>query len=143
MFNLKQHARMAMCARRMIICKRGEGSVRALTNHHDVVNTVRSLWKGEVLEHTGSGGFADQMRVFAAGHGILGPHGAGLSNMVFMPPGSVAVEVLPTMGSNRLNPCYIVLAYTLRHRYFGLQGEFDASGQGSLDVSLLYSVPIW
>ena len=129
--------------RRMIICKRGEGSVRALTNHQDIVQTVRALWKGEVLEHTGRGSFADQMRLFAVAHGILGPHGAGLSNMVFMPSGSVVVEVLPTMGSNRLNPCYIVLAYTLRHRYFGLHGEFDASSQGSLDVSLLDSLPIW
>jgi len=129
--------------RQMIICKRGEGSVRALTNHQDIVRTVRSLWNGEVLEHTGRGSFADQMRLFAVAHGILGPHGAGLSNMVFMPSGSVVVEVLPTMGSNRLNPCYIVLAYTLRHRYFGLHGEFDASSQGSLDVSLLDSLPIW
>lgn len=129
--------------KKMIVCKRGEGSARALTNHQEVVSAVRALWKGEVLEHTGGSSFADQMRLFASSDGVLGPHGAGLSNMVFMRSGSLVIEVLPTLGSNRLNPCYIVLAYTLRHRYFGLHGEFDASGQGSLDVSLLGGLPVW
>ena len=129
--------------KQMIVCKRGEWSARALTNHQEVVSAVRALWKGKVLEDTGGISFADQMRLFASSDGILGPHGAGLSNMVFMRSGSLVIEVLPTMGGNRLNPCYIVLAYTLQHRYFGLQGEFDASGQGSLDVSLLGGLPVW
>ena len=136
----------AMAERRFIVCKRPEGNIRSLTNHEDILRTIQELWKeGRVIVHTGSESLVDQFRMFSTSIGVLAPHGAGLSNIAMMPSGALVIEVLPTMGSNRLNPCYLVLAFTLSHKYFALQGEFDSYGSGSLDLSLLHSLPpgIW
>ena len=46
---------------------------------------------------------------------LLGPHGAGLSNALFMQPGRGVVEFLPSR--NDVNGCYMYLAMKLGLRY--------------------------
>jgi len=59
--------------------------------------------------------FYRQIEVFTGASVIAGMHGAGLTNMVFMPPDSAVIEV--RQAGDRQNNCYFSLADALRHRY--------------------------
>ena len=51
--------------------------------------------------------FADQVALLASIDVLIGPHGAGLTNVLFMKPQSVLIELLPNAWSD---PCYRNLA---------------------------------
>lgn len=60
---------------------------------------------------------AQQVRVFAEAECIVGPHGAGLTNLAFASPGAAVVEIF---AHDYVNECFWALATTvpgLRYRY--------------------------
>lgn len=59
----------------------------------------------------------DQVRAFAEAECVVGPHGAGLTNLAFAPPGAAVVELF---ARDYVNECFWALADTvegLRYRY--------------------------
>lgn len=58
-----------------------------------------------------------QIQLFAGASTIVGLHGAGLSNMAFLPKGSRVFEVLST---SHMVPCYARLASVCQHWYRGI-----------------------
>ena len=58
---------------------------------------------------------ADQIAVFRHADIIVGPHGAGMSNVVFGKPGAVAFELFPR---SYLNGCMTVLTCGRGMHYF-------------------------
>jgi capsular polysaccharide biosynthesis protein len=62
---------------------------------------------------------AEQARQFSAACCVVAPHGAGLANIVFAPPGAALVEVFHPQYRH---PCYENLAAACGHRYVGLPG---------------------
>jgi capsular polysaccharide biosynthesis protein len=62
--------------------------------------------------------WADQIRLFRDAGIVVGPHGAGLSNMIFCRPGTLIVELL-SAGGDRPS-CFELLAETCGHRYRGV-----------------------
>ncbi|HUA51661.1 MAG TPA: glycosyltransferase family 61 protein, partial [Candidatus Sulfotelmatobacter sp.] len=74
-------------------------------------------------------GFVDQVKLFAAASVIAGPHGAGLANMVFAPPGTPVVELIgPRFAASggKIAATYETLAATLGHRLTRVIGEVPA-----------------
>lgn len=59
---------------------------------------------------------AEQIRLHASTDLLIGQHGAGLANMIWMPPGSTVVEILPPMPAH-LRVIFRNLAAALGHRY--------------------------
>ena len=60
---------------------------------------------------------AAQVRAFAEAECVVGPHGAGLTNLAFAPPGAAVVELF---ARDYVNECFWALACTvegLRYRY--------------------------
>ena len=60
---------------------------------------------------------AEQVRAFAEAECIVGPHGAGLTNLAFAAPGAAVVELF---ARDYVNECFWALASTvegLRYRY--------------------------
>ena len=60
---------------------------------------------------------AEQVRAFAEAEYIVGPHGAGLTNLAFAAPGAAVVELF---AGDYVNECFWALASTvegLRYRY--------------------------
>lgn len=51
---------------------------------------------------------------------VLGPHGAGFSNMILSHPGTVIMEGLCYNSKKKANLCYRNLARILGHKYYGL-----------------------
>jgi len=128
----------------LVVIKRS-GGYRSLSNHDDVMELCKKLWRGNsVVEHTGSGSFQEQLELFYTASVVIGPHGAGLSNAVGMRRGAAMLEVLPDVGPNRLNVCYSMLAFTLGLRYFALAAPgFDSNGAGTVDLHALRMHPVW
>jgi capsular polysaccharide biosynthesis protein len=101
----------ASSRRRLYISRRDAVSRR-------IVNECELL--GELVPHgfevatlTGMP-FADQVQLFSGAEMIVGPHGAGLTNMVFAQPGATVIEVF---SPNYINGCYWALANVCGHRY--------------------------
>lgn len=65
---------------------------------------------------------------------LLGLHGAGLTNMLFMPENGSIIE-LRNQGDKH-NNCYFSMASALRHSYFYLQGLGDASQTASVNIKI-------
>ena len=62
--------------------------------------------------------FGDQVELFSSADMIVGPHGGGLTNMTWAPPGTPVVEIF----GDYVNPCYMTLAAALDHPYGFVQG---------------------
>lgn len=79
--------------------------------------------------------FAQQVSLFARTRLLIGIHGAGLTNMVFMPEGGAVIELLPTRNgifdlrpntlSIRHDPCYVRLAAAMGHHYQFIENPHD------------------
>lgn len=87
--------------------------------------------------------FEDTLNRFKKAQFIIGQHGGGLSNMLFMPQGSTVLEI----GIGAFYPLhYFHLASVLKHRYFYfLEVEVDPGGEGCPDRvlhDLDYEVPL-
>lgn len=67
----------------------------------------------------------DQIRLFAGTSIMVGLHGAGLSNMAFLPGRSRVVELISV---NRIVPCYARLASVCQHHYQSVMYSPDESG---------------
>ncbi len=68
----------------------------------------------------------DTMSIFYRARVIVGPHGAGLSNMLFSRPGPVIIE--GTCDKPNINTCYLIAAYHLGHRYHGIPSRGGCNG---------------
>lgn len=64
----------------------------------------------------------DQINVFSRTSCLISLHGAGLSNMVFMPPNSKIIEIRHRENNNMLN-FFFTLSHTFHHDYYYVFGD--------------------
>jgi capsular polysaccharide biosynthesis protein len=63
----------------------------------------------------GSLGFAEQVALFRGASLVVGPHGAGMTNIAFCEPGTIVYELVP---GHYQNACFCNLAHVCRLRYW-------------------------
>ena len=63
---------------------------------------------------------AAQVRAFAEAECVVGPHGAGLTNLAFAPPGAAVVELF---AGDYVNECFWALACTVEGLALSLSGR--------------------
>ena len=103
---------------RRIYVSRNDGFGRHIHNEDEVMAYLEPLGFEKLF--LGSLSIRDQMKVFAEAEFIVGPHGAGLINGIFSPPGT---RVLEMFSPNMMVP---TLYYPLAHaslEYGFLTGE--------------------
>lgn len=88
-------------------------SSRSFSNEGELVQRLRGLGGVEVVELE-KFSFLDQVGLFANASMVLGAHGAGLTNQIWMPSGSEVVELA---DRDYLNPVFETLATLLGHRH--------------------------
>ena len=77
---------------------------------------------------------AQQAKLFSEAEFVVAPHGAGLTNMVFAPPGTRLLELF---HPQHRNTCYSNLAATCGHHYQSLEGcPTNRAGNRHLEFSI-------
>lgn len=111
-------------------------SSRSLRSEHLLENAVANVGVRVVfLEEIP---LREQVRMFAMTRLVIGPHGAGLSNIAFMQPGSRVVEISSGDG---WEPCYRRMAAIMGLEYVFLPAPGDAeSPYGSATPAFIDSV---
>jgi capsular polysaccharide biosynthesis protein len=97
-----------------IYVSRAKANKRQIINETGLVNTIEKLgYQAAFMEDLS---FIRQIKLMQGTKVLLGAHGAGLTNMLFMPAGSVVVEIRKEGDSH--NNCFYSLASALGHRYY-------------------------
>jgi hypothetical protein len=89
----------------------GEGALEDLLGAH-----------GFFIAHLENMPWPDQISLFQSARVVAGPHGAGLSNLVFTPPGATLIELTNGYHYNR---CFEWITHIADHTYF----KIDANAQ--------------
>ena len=70
-----------------------EGQTRHVQNDEGLVEVLSRKFGGDFVAFTGDGQtFQEQIDLFRTARLVFGPHGAGLANLVFCPPGTKFLE---------------------------------------------------
>ena len=76
----------------------------------------------------------EQVRLFASAQFVVGPHGAGLSNLLFTPPSARVLEFMP---DTEMRPFFWLISSKLGHEYGMLPCEtHNGSFNGDLKVDM-------
>jgi capsular polysaccharide biosynthesis protein len=108
------------------------GKVRPIVNENDVLALFRK--RGWAIIDTEELPLVQQIRLFSSAEMICAPHGAGLTNLLWCPPGC---KVLELCASTYLNGVYEGLAESLALRYRYLIFEADNLYRSSVDLKEL------
>lgn len=100
---------------RRIYVSRAGARMRRVANEADILGVLRR--HGFECVHMEGMQFADQVSLLRETEVLAGPHGGGLTNMMFMTPGSGIVEMRSAKGPP---PCYRNLAEALGHTWQGI-----------------------
>jgi capsular polysaccharide biosynthesis protein len=87
---------------------------RRIVNEVEVIHVLRR--HGCEVIHAEDLSFADQIRIASQARYLISNHGAGLTNMLFMRPGSSVLELRHRLDS--INNCYFTLSSALDLRYW-------------------------
>lgn len=92
-------------------------AVRSIPNLREVVTSPSFVSPPDVVQVVDSAhlGPVEQMQLFSSTSLLIGQHGAGLANMLWMPRGSAVVEILPP-SPPWVEPIFSNLASALGHR---------------------------
>lgn len=91
---------------------RSDTSNRVAANEAAVIKHLTA--EGIAIVVPGQMSVSQQINLFAKADAVIGPHGAGLTNIVFCRPGTVFYELSPV---HYLNPCFTRLAQSARLTY--------------------------
>ena len=104
--------------RQRIYIDRRNASRRRLANEAEIVDILAA--RGFVAVKPEAMSFQEQAQLCADAEIIVGPHGAGLANMVFADAGTRVIELMPLGAPNW---CYRNLAAACRHEYDAVFGK--------------------
>jgi capsular polysaccharide biosynthesis protein len=105
-------------ATRKLYISRRDAPQRRLLNEDEIARFARGH-DFEVVS-LGDTPVAEQIKLFREARTIMAPHGAGVTNVLFSPPGATIIEFF---GTNYINGCYWALANICGHRHAFLTGE--------------------
>ena len=97
---------------KLFIARKGDG--RRIINEVEVFRVLNSF--GFRIISFEDMSFVEQMTLAASASILAGVHGAGLTNMLFMPPGSKVLELTSQVDGEQYY--YYTLSNALRHSYF-------------------------
>jgi Glycosyltransferase 61 len=109
--------------RKIYVARTDATSSRQMRNEAAVIEEVRK--RGYEVIPPGTLGFQQQVQLFRNARIVVGPHGAGMTNIVFCEPGTIIYELVP---SHYTNSCFVNLGMICGLRYW--QDAFESEGEG-------------
>ena len=114
---------------RRLYVARTDTDRRTMLNEDAVIEEMRR--RGFEILVPGTMSMTEQIRTFREASIVVGPHGAGMSNIVFCDPGTIVYELLP---AHYRNGCFAALGLTCRLRYW--TDWFDSTYSGDEHLSV-------
>jgi len=116
---------------KIFLSRRGAGR-RQLVNEAELQTALAAQGFVSIQPETLS--VAEQAHFLSAARCVVAPHGAGLTNLVFSPPGAFLLELFHPQHKNH---CYKNIAQAAGHRYASLDGQaIPHADAGRLDYSV-------
>jgi hypothetical protein len=103
-----------------IYISREKARFRKILNEKEFTETLKN-YRFDVI-YSEDLNFSEQVEIFSSCETLLGIHGAGLANCLFMNPGSNLIEI----RKNEINLAYWHLADCLEHKYYYYNGIPDS-----------------
>jgi hypothetical protein len=116
---------------RVIVVSREDASQRRLSNEAELLHALRMYDVQKVVP--GKMTFAEQARTFASANIIIGPHGAGLTNILFCSPGATLIEI---QIENEERPFYWSLSESLGLQYRFAKGVAQQGALGDMVICM-------
>ena len=117
---------------RKLYLSRGTQGSRSVSNEEDLQDVLDA--NGFETVHLEGMNIYEQAELFSQANMILGPHGAGFSNIAFCLPGTRVIE----MFSTHMQPCFWSIASALNFTYAALYcDESEYADSKPLETSLL------
>jgi capsular polysaccharide biosynthesis protein len=108
-----------------IYVARTDAPTRRMRNEDALIEKLRD--KGFHIVAPGTLTFRDQVDLFRHAKLVIGPHGAGLSNIVFCEPGTFVYELVP---AGYQNSCFTILADQAGLPYWADMFASPGAGEG-------------
>lgn len=115
-----------------IYISRRKAEKRRLTNEDEVEAILRKY--GFKVHYMEDYCLLDQIEIMSKANMLVGLHGAGLTNMIFMPAQSKIIEIRNYGDSH--NNCYFTLAAEFGHRYFYIQSQSENKNTQTASVTV-------
>lgn len=77
---------------KVIYVRRVNTHIRNVENEERIVNTLRTRYGGSLYIHEAKRSVVKEAKIFHTAKLVIGPHGAGLSNIIFCKKGTAVVE---------------------------------------------------
>jgi capsular polysaccharide biosynthesis protein len=117
---------------RKIFISRSKATQRFISNEDEVVALVLSFgFEVHIFEEYT---LSKQISLMREATCLIGLHGAGLTNMLFMPPKGKVIEF--RNKGDQHNNCYFSMASELNHSYFYLEGEGNSENTASVNLHI-------
>jgi hypothetical protein len=107
---------------------------RSISNEEELINELKKF--GFKIIHTENKTLEEQIQIFSDCEILVSPHGAGMTNMLFMPKGSKIIEIGHS-NLERQTLCYWHLASQLKHDYSYIPVDSDKNEIFMLDANAL------
>ena len=134
------HALKATPAKSIVLIDRGKHA-RRFVRHKTLVRTLKSVYdgRGYVVEEFGpdflTAPLSEHIALFNRAAIVIGPHGAGFSNLIFCRENTAVVEIgFDSSRGMQLDEMYFQLALGLHLRYWLVMGR--GSYVGTIDASV-------
>lgn len=134
---------------RIVYASRAKSRGRTVLNEEEVLRALHPL--GVELYHFEDLDFEGQVRLMQETKCLNSIHGAGLTNMMFMPEGGSVIEIIPRKhgffdykygrNSIRHEPCYVRLADVFGHRHAAVLGTADSKWHSATDMANVHVDP--
>jgi hypothetical protein len=119
-------------ADRLVYIGREQARRRRLANDAELLRALEA--QGFASVHAEAIAFSEQVALASRTRILVGVHGAGLTNMLFMPEGAHVIEIA---NPRYPSPAFYALAAALGLRYWLVWGNpSDARGRDALDVEV-------
>jgi capsular polysaccharide biosynthesis protein len=117
---------------RKIFISRSKATQRFITNEDELFALVLSFgFEVHIFEEYTLNRQVALMREATC---LMGLHGAGLTNMLFMPPKGKVLEI--RNKGDQHNNCYFSMSSELDHSYYYLEGEGDSEDTASVNIHI-------
>lgn len=119
----------------IVVIKRNHS--RRLADFDELIEQLELRYPDQVAIFYGTEGTIGSRNLFARASVLIGAHGAGLTNMIFLPPTSSVIEILP---NGYKNVCFMRLSGALGLKYQVVVGKGKKKGPLNVNLQHLISV---